>query len=249
MFLHPKQAFGLFAEKQRVCLDPRVIRLMNPTLRERILAAARDLGPEPFNQLIASVRDTRRTVAGLRFWQKELIADLVGFDSPPITTPAEFVAVFSGVRYLPTPTTLEPLSLAAFWACPTFWYRQNGVHIRDEWIVEAWEQLPRFRRDLAAAFARIAGDEGGRHWLADHLEYLDAILARPHLLALRDAMLAEVPSLAGEVGLLFDRLFAKLTPSSPTAIVEVTELYRYSHPSPWHFAHNFGEDYDGDIPF
>jgi hypothetical protein len=87
------------------------------TQRERILSAARALGPSRFNQLVQSVDEVRRRQR-LRHWQEELIAQLQGIEQPPIVTANEFVSIFGGAETLEVPPRV--ISREEFFAQPNY---------------------------------------------------------------------------------------------------------------------------------
>jgi len=206
-----------------------------------LLAAARCLGPEQFNKLVRSV-DEVRTRGRLRFWQEQLLAQLPGVPEQAITRPDEFIAVFSGAEPLPEPVPV--VTKEEFFARPNYWYYLGGAPIPDEWITEAWEQLPGFRDNVTYEFEREASKNGDIGCLRTSLEFLDRILPLHRMVEIYERVRERSPNREPEFRPTFERIFGTRMSAFPEPLPQQDwgePHYPYGVPD--------GPSNDDDVPF
>jgi hypothetical protein len=185
---------------------------MDADSRERILAAARTLGPGRFNRLVESV-DQVRARGRLRYWQEELVARLTAAGNPGITSAAEFIAVFDGAQPLPEPRPV--ITREEFLRDPNHHYYLGGAEIPDEWIALAWEAVPEFRENVSYEFVREASKVGVLDPSQSHLKILARILPLPRLVELYERVRAGSPHREGEFRPTFERVFGERMAAFP----------------------------------
>jgi hypothetical protein len=186
---------------------------MDATQRERILTVARSLGPEKFNRLVSSVGQVR-ALGRLRYWQEELIANLSGAAGPAISGPSDFIAVFENADLMPEPPRV--VTREEFFAEPNYWYYLGGAPIPDEWITEAWEQLPEFRDNISYEFEREASKVGDLDAIQSSLEFLDRILPLHRMVEIYEKVRARSPHRESEFRPTFERVFGERMSAFPT---------------------------------
>ncbi|MDY3554541.1 hypothetical protein R5W24_003665 [Gemmata sp. JC717] len=188
---------------------------MDASQRERILTAARVLGPEGLNSLIKSVRQVRAH-GRLRYWQEELIARLAGFNAPPVTNAEDFIAVFGEAEAMPEPPRV--VTREEFFARPNYWYYLGGAPIPDEWIVAAWEQLPEFRDNVTYEFVREASKNGDLYCVQSSLEFLAGILPLTRMVEVYEQVRARSPHRESEFRPAFERVFGEKMETFPAPL-------------------------------
>lgn len=206
--------------------------------RERLLAAARQLGPGNFNKLVRSVDDVRAR-GRLRFWQEQLVA---GLPAPGISGPGDFIAMFSGAELLPEPVPV--ITKEEFFARPNYWYYLGGAPIPDGWIAEAWEQLPEFRDNVTYEFEREASKIGDISGLTTSLEFLDRILPLHRMVEIYERVRDRSPTRELEFRPTFERIFGERMRAFPEPLP----------PKDWgepHYPYGVpdGPSNDDEIPF
>jgi hypothetical protein len=190
---------------------------MDAEQRERILAAARAVGPERFNRLVGSVGQVRAR-GRLRFWQEEVLARLATGSDPPITDPTDFIAVFDGAPLLPVPPPV--VTRDEFLEDPNSYYYLGGAVIPDEWIALAWETVPEFRDNVSYAFVREASKVGDLNWSEGHLGFLARILPLTRLVELYERVRAGSPHREPEFRPTFERVFGERMAALPSRLTK-----------------------------
>jgi hypothetical protein len=185
------------------------------TRREQILAAARLLGPEKFNRLVSSVSQVR-ALGRLRYWQADLIAKLSGNAGNAISGPSDFIAVFDNAEPMPEPAPV--VTREDFFACPNYWYYPGGAPIPDQWIAEAWEQLPEFRDNVTYEFVREASKNGEMHSVQSSLEFLAGILPLARMVEVYERLRDESPHRESEFRPTFERVFGERMSAFPASL-------------------------------
>jgi len=188
---------------------------VDATRREQILAAARVLGPEKFNRLVGSVAQLR-ALGRLRYWQEDLIAKLSGIGEPAILGVNDYIAVFDGAPMMPVPPI--EVSREEFFARPNYWYYLGGAPIPDQWIAEAWEQLPEFRDNVTYEFEREASKVGGLDAIQSSLEFLDRVLPLHWMVEIYEKVRARSPHREVEFRPTFERVFGERMSSFPASL-------------------------------
>jgi hypothetical protein len=231
--------------------------LVDATRREQILAAARLLGPEKFNRLVSSVGQVR-TLGRLRYWQEDLIAKLSDAAKNAISGPSDFIAVFDNAELMPEPPPV--VTREEFFARPNYWYYLGGAPIPDQWIAEAWEQLPEFRENVTYEFVREASKNGDLSCIQSSLEFLAGILPLSRMVEVYERVRDESPHRESEFRPTFERVFGERMPEFPASLSreqvigalaafgfdEVTALALMGETQ----SENTGPSYSGeDIPF
>lgn len=190
---------------------------MNAEQRERILAAARTLGPERFNLLVESVSQVHAR-GRLQFWQEELLARLTSEGSPAITNPADFIAVFEGVELLPVPR--PNISQEEFLEDPNYHYYLAGAEIPEEWIALAWATVPEFRENVTYELDREASKNGDLELVQGHLEFLSRILPLSRLVELYEEVRQGSPHRELEFRSTFERIFGEQMTAFPPPLTK-----------------------------
>lgn len=214
---------------------------MDATRRERILTAARLLGPERFNRLVDSVSHARE-LGRLRYWQEELLAKLSDSGEPTLWTLGNFIAVFDGAELMPEPPRV--VTREEFFARPNYWYYLGGAPLPAAWIAEAWERLPEFRANVSYEFEREASKMGDLDAIQSHLEFLDRILPLQRMVELYEKVRERSPHRESEFRPTFERVFGERMQAFPSPLpAEPVEEPHYPYGVP-----NPGLD-DDAIPF
>ena len=185
---------------------------MNGDGHERILAAARALGPETFNRLIESVPQVR-TRRRLRYWQEQLLARLAGFAEPPVLDAEDFIAVFGAAVPMPEPPRV--VTREEFFSRPSYWYYLGGAPIPDEWIGSAWEQVQEFRENVTYEFAREASKVGDISGLEPSLCSLARVLPLHRMVEVYERVRARSPHREPEFRPTFERVFGEQMSTFP----------------------------------
>jgi hypothetical protein len=188
---------------------------VDATWREQILAAARLLGPEKFNRLVGSVAAVR-SLGRLRYWQEDLIARILTTGEPITLGANDFVDVFDGAQLMPEPPRV--VTKEEFFARPNYWYYLGGAPIPDQWIAEAWEQLPEFRENLTYEFEREASKVGDLNAIQSSLEFLDRVLPLGRMVEIYDKVRARSPHREAEFRPTFQRVFAERMSAFPASL-------------------------------
>jgi hypothetical protein len=188
---------------------------VDATRREQILAAARRLGPEKFNRLVSSVGQVR-ALGRLRYWQEDLIAKLSGTVGSAISGPSDFIAVFDKAQLMPEPPRV--ITREEFFARPNYWYYLGGAPIPDQWIAEAWEQLPEFRDNISHEFEQEASKVGELDAVQSSLEFLDRILPLHRMVEIYEKVRARSPHRETEFRPTFERVFGERMSAFPTPL-------------------------------
>jgi hypothetical protein len=177
---------------------------MDADLRERLLAAARALGPEAFNRLAGSVSEVRSR-GRLRYWQENLLSRLSADHGQVIASTTDFVAVFDGVDLIPIPRPI--VTRDDFLADPSRHYA-GEADIPPEWVRAAWDADTAFRQNVTYGLSREASKNGDLALAAGELAYLATALRDDQAVALYLAVRHHSPHREIEFRPAFARAFA-----------------------------------------
>jgi hypothetical protein len=195
--------------------SPKEDVLVDATRREQILAAARLLGPEKFNRLVSSVGQVR-TLGRLRYWQEDLIAKLPDAAGNAISGLSDFIATFEKAELMPEPPPV--VTREEFFSRPNYWYYLGGAPIPDQWIAEAWEQLPDFRENVTYEFVREASKNGDLFCIQSSLEFLAAILPLTRMVEVYERVRNNSPHRESEFRPTFERVFGQRMSEFPASL-------------------------------
>jgi hypothetical protein len=220
---------------------------VDATLREQILAAARCLGAEKFNRLVDSV-DQVRAAGRLRYWQEEFLANLENIGIV-VAGPTEFIAVFDQAPLMPRFVTREE-----FFTRANYWYYLGGAPIPDEWIAEAWEQVPEFRDNVTYEFVREASKVGELDAIQASLERLGRILPLGRVVEIYEKVRQDSPHRESEFRPTFERLFGDRMSSFPEPlereeVVEALQGFGLDRATAVELMAEDPDEPDGEIPF
>ncbi len=73
-----------------------------------------------------------------------------------------------------------------FFARPNFYYYLGGQPVPNEWIAQAWEEIPEFRDNITYGITREACKVGGLDGCKSELEFLDSILPLHRMVEIYD---------------------------------------------------------------
>ncbi len=116
-----------------------------------------------------------------------------------------------------------------FFADPNYWYYCGGHPVSDEWIAEAWEQIPAFRDNVTYEFVREASKNGDIDMLVSSLEFLDRILPLHRMVEVYERVRARSPHREPEFRPTFERVFGERMSAFPVSL-PVCEDEEWAYP-------------------
>jgi hypothetical protein len=106
-----------------------------------------------------------------------------------------------------------------FFDRPNYWYYLGGAPIPDEWIAEAWEQLPEFRENVTCEFVREASKGGDLYCARSSLEFLAGILPMTRMVEMYERVRARSPQRESEFRPTFEEVFGERMAAFPAPAI------------------------------
>jgi hypothetical protein len=116
------------------------------------------------------------------------------------------------------PQTPRVLTREEFFARPNYWYYLGGAPIPDQWIAEAWDQLPEFRENVTYEFEREASKVGDLDAIQSSLAFLDRILPLHRMVEIYNKVRTRSPHREIEFRPTFERVFGERMSAFPTIL-------------------------------
>jgi hypothetical protein len=205
---------------------------MEAARRGHLLAwAAKVLGAEAFNRLVASAPETRAK-GRLRFWQVELLARLSDGPEQPVASMEDFLALFEGAQLQPLPE--EPkraITKAEFFADPVGVHLDPSVDsIPAEWFREVWdfeeEDPEKSLRKCVTGDVAHEANKGALPLLAGPLRSLAGVLRPDQWVGLYADIRDEEPHREGEIRQEFVRAAPHLAAALPAPLTRAEVVGR-----------------------
>jgi hypothetical protein len=105
-----------------------------------------------------------------------------------------------------------------FFARPNYWYYLGGQPVPDEWIAQAWEEIPEFRENITYGISREASKIGELEECESELEYLDGILPLHRMIEIYERVKACAPNREPEFRPTFQRVFGDRMSAFPAPL-------------------------------